>query len=227
MKQFKLFFFTGVMIITFISIFISCDNENDDNKYLSEVDNIELKQFLKTHTAKTLFNNFKLELENLGIKSMKIIEYAKNVNVFYIPINKNNKEIGRLCVTSKNKGEISTALFEDWSKVKKEKGGKMKVFTPEKLYIATWTIKKEGNGEYSFKLSDVVNVEKNNTIKTRGEIDFPKPGDYNCTARCYKIAKDVCEDDYNCKYLCDLLDVFFCSATVTIAVSCQLYCWGV
>lgn len=103
MKQFKLFFFTGVMIITFISIFISCDNENDDNKYLSEVDNIELKQFLKTHTAKTLFNNFKLELENLDIKSMKIIEYAKNVNVFYIPINKNNKEIGRLCVTSKIK----------------------------------------------------------------------------------------------------------------------------
>ena len=78
MKQFKLFFFTGVMIITFISIFISCDNENDDNKYLSEVDNIELKQFLKTHTAKTLFNNFKLELVFITIEQPKLI---RNIRV--------------------------------------------------------------------------------------------------------------------------------------------------
>ena len=227
MRQIKSILFVSVMIITFISVFISCENENDDNEYLSEVDSVELKQFLKARTAKVFFHNFKFEYNNLDIKSMKTLEYAKDVNVFYIPVYKNKREIGRLCVISKNKGEISTALFEDWSKVEKEKCGKMKVFTPDNLYIATWTIKKEGNGEYSFKISDVTDVKNGDTIKTRGEIDFPKPGDYNCTARCYKIAKDVCEDDYNCKYLCDLLDVFFCSATITIAASCQLYCWGV
>ena len=42
---------------------------------------------------------------------MKTLEYAKDVNVFYIPVYKNKREIGRLCVISKNKGEISNGFL--------------------------------------------------------------------------------------------------------------------
>lgn len=204
------------------AILISCESETDTQM---QTDNPELMRFWQTSIADDFMDAFRICVSDMDIDNMQIFPCPNDVNVLYIPVKRKSKDIGRLCVFSKSNGKMYNALYEDWTDLTTD-GGDMKIYSVKRQYIATWKIEKDVSGKYSFKISDVVSTEGNfNSIKTRSEIDFPKPGDIDCTAKCYKAAKDACDSDYNCKYLCDLLDVFFCSATISIAASCQVYCW--
>ena len=46
----------------------------------------------------------------------------------------------------------------------------------------------------------------------------------SCTGDCYKMAKDACDGDGDCKLLCDLLDIMG-HCTISIAVACFIHCW--
>jgi hypothetical protein len=55
------------------------------------------------------------------------------------------------------------------------------------------------------------NKTKSNSISTNGS---------NCTTSCYKKAKDACDADPDCKFLCDNLP----SCTGSITVACFMHC---
>lgn len=141
-----------------------------------------------------------------------------------IPVTKNEKELGRLCVISNSQGRIFQALYEDWSEVNTEKGGMMKVFTTDHQYLATWTVTPEVD-KFALKLTEVADVFDNGIDRVKTRTEFPAKTDRNCTAKCYAAAKEACDADPECRILCDLIDMATgCMASLSIATACAIYC---
>ena len=92
---------------------------------------------------------------------------------------------------------------------------------------------KNGNGVISFtglginnsvefflennKIKNVVNAEQGSTNIKSNSISANTS---NCTTLCYKKAKDACDADPDCKFLCDNLP----SCSGSIAVACFMHC---
>lgn len=203
-------------------VFVSCEHEEDD--FIATKD-VVLNKFLQSSIAEDFMISFEVNSSNLNTVNMKKLPQGNDSEVLYIPLIKEGKEVGRLCVFVKNKGSFFQVLYEDWTGMENNTGV-IKIFNANKHYIASWGVQKESETKYSYKIIDVAQNEDAgfNGIKTRTEIDFPKPGDSGCLEKCYKAAKDACDADPDCKFLCDMLDVFACSATVSIAAACAIYC---
>ena len=155
---------------------------------------------------------------------MASLSQKNNVKLLCIPVTKNEKELGRLCVISNSQGRIFQALYEDWSEVNTEEGGMMKVFTTDHQYLATWTVTPEID-KFALKLTEVADVFDNGIDRVKTKTEFPAKTDSNCTAKCYAAAKEACDADPECKILCDLIDMATgCMASLSIATACAIYC---
>ena len=192
-----------ISVVMGAMVFISCEHEQN---YSESIQNEEVNQFLQSSYGKDFLENFHFQIEDLNVEKLASLSQKNNVKLLCIPVTKNEKELGRLCVISNSQGRIFQALYEDWSEVNTEEGGMMKVFTTDHQYLATWTVTPEID-KFALKLTEVADVFDNGT------------------AKCYAAAKEACDADPECKILCDLIDMATgCMASLSIATACAIYC---
>lgn len=83
------------------------------------------------------------------------------------------------------------------------------------------------NGLEIYKIRKVENrlfIEEGQDLDLVPETDETIPRWWTCTTKCYKFAKDACDADPECKFLCDLVNVALSSCNVSIAVACGIHC---
>lgn len=115
--------------------------------------------------------NFHFQIEDLNVEKLASLSQKNNVKLLCIPVTKNEKELGRLCVISNSQGRIFQALYEDWSEVNTEEGGMMKVFTTDHQYLATWTVTPEID-KFALKLTEVADVFDNGIDRVKQKQNF-------------------------------------------------------
>ena len=129
-----------ISVVMGAMVFISCEHEQN---YSESIQNEEVNQFLQSSYGKDFLENFHFQIEDLNVEKLASLSQKNDVKLLCIPVTKNEKELGRLCVISNSQGRIFQALYEDWSEVNTEEGGMMKVFTTDHQYLATWTVTPE------------------------------------------------------------------------------------
>ena len=210
-----------ISVVMGAMVFISCEHEQN---YSESIQNEEVNQFLQSSYGKDFLENFHFQIEDLNVEKLASLSQKNDVKLLCIPVTKNEKELGRLCVISNSQGRIFQALYEDWSDVNTEEGGMMKVFTTDHQYLATWTVTPEID-KFALKLTEVADVFDNGIDRVKTKTEFPAKTDSNCTAKCYAAAKEACDADPECKILCDLIDMATgCMASLSIATACAIYC---
>ena len=198
-----------ISVVMGAMVFISCEHEQN---YSESIQNEEVNQFLQSSYGKDFLENFHFQIEDLNVEKLASLSQKNDVKLLCIPVTKNEKELGRLCVISNSQGRIFQALYEDWSEVNTEEGGMMKVFTTDHQYLATWTVTPEID-KFALKLTEVADVFDNGIDRVKTKTEFPAKTDSNCTA------------DPECKILCDLIDMATgCMASLSIATACAIYC---
>ncbi len=115
-----------ISVVMGAMVFISCEHEQN---YSESIQNEEVNQFLQSSYGKDFLENFHFQIEDLNVEKLASLSQKNNVKLLCIPVTKNEKELGRLCVISNSQGRIFQALYEDWSEVNTEEGGMMKNMT--------------------------------------------------------------------------------------------------
>ena len=146
-----------ISVVMGAMVFISCEHEQN---YSESIQNEEVNQFLQSSYGKDFLENFHFQIEDLNVEKLASLSQKNDVKLLCIPVTKNEKELGRLCVISNSQGRIFQALYEDWSEVNTEEGGMMKVFTTDHQYLATWTVTPEID-KFALKLTEVADVFDN------------------------------------------------------------------
>ena len=176
-----------ISVVMGAMVFISCEHEQN---YSESIQNEEVNQFLQSSYGKDFLENFHFQIEDLNVEKLASLSQKNDVKLLCIPVTKNEKELGRLCVISNSQGRIFQALYEDWSEVNTEEGGMMKVFTTDHQYLATWTVTPEID-KFALKLTEVADVFDNGIDRVKTKTEFPAKTDSNCTAKCYAAAKEA------------------------------------
>ena len=171
-----------ISVVMGAMVFISCEHEQN---YSESIQNEEVNQFLQSSYGKDFLENFHFQIEDLNVEKLASLSQKNDVKLLCIPVTKNEKELGRLCVISNSQGRIFQALYEDWSEVNTEEGGMMKVFTTDHQYLATWTVTPEID-KFALKLTEVADVFDNGIDRVKTKTEFPAKTDSNCTAKLRK-----------------------------------------
>lgn len=211
-------------VVTFFIVGLgvfSCQKENSIKQDLDS----ELNSFLSSNEFYQLKKNFNIKADYLDFEYLRKESYPEaNVNVFYLPIRKKGRTLGKLAIFSKEKGRKYRTLFEDLSNIN-NMGGIITIYTSKKQFVVDFDVKSVNNNLQA----SINNVNDFSTFLRRSELhansEFPTSDDgwWSCTTNCYKIAKDACDDDASCKFICDLLGLgSYC--TISISTACSIYC---
>ena len=106
-----------ISVVMGAMVFISCEHEQN---YSESIQNEEVNQFLQSSYGKDFLENFHFQIEDLNVEKLASLSQKNDVKLLCIPVTKNEKELGRLCVISNSHGRIFQALYEDWSEVNTE-----------------------------------------------------------------------------------------------------------
>lgn len=221
----KITFLFSFIALTIVGLGIySCQKGEESSNNLQSID-AELNLFLSSKEFYELKKNFNIQSNYLNFERTKKDTYSEQkVNVFYIPVQKNGNLLGKLAVFSKNNGEKYKTLYEDFSKFT-EIGGTTTIYTSKKQFVADFNIDKIDN-KFQASINRVNNSStflKMSAMYANSEFPTSDDGWWNCTTRCYKIVKDACDEDPECKFECDLLGLgSYC--TLSIASACAIHC---
>lgn len=218
----KLFSYFGVTLFVALllgSAVVACSNDSDiisEQTTKKELKNLQGYFETSNYTAFLKQNDLSddnLKLDNIAVESFN----EKGADVYIIPVEKNNKLIGKLHVITYR--ETYKTIYEDWSDATEEKNnGTVKVSTGEGEYIATLNVMRK-DGKVISQIEDVAELK---TTRADGE------SWWGCTTRVYSEAKKACGSDSSCDFLCDLINVAangHCTVSVAAAaaISCAIY----
>jgi hypothetical protein len=223
------FLYLGVILISIISggvIIQSCTQADDIYLEENNKDKIPdaLINYFNSNDYFVLSRNFKIGLANIDFDNLVAENFNDaTVNVYYLPVKKGQNTIGQLCIISKDEEKIYKSLYEDRSELQKADEGKIAIYTSQGLFVADFNYKKESNGLYLLRLSDVGN--SNSTPRLKSGVEWPNPSDgwWSCTTNCYSYAKQACSSTSQCDFLCDIANLIG-GCTISMAVACSAYC---
>lgn len=215
----KLFSYFGVTLFVALllgSAVVACSNDSDiisEQTTKKELKNLQGYFETSNYTAFLKQNDLSddnLKLDNIAVESFN----EKGADVYIIPVEKNNKLIGKLHVITYR--ESYKTIYEDWSDATEEKYfGTVKVSTGEGEHIATLNVMRK-DGKLISKIEDVAEPE---TTRADGE------SWWGCTTRVYSEAKKACGSSNSCEFLCDIADVASNgNCTISIAAAAAIAC---
>ncbi len=220
----KLFSYFGVTLFVALllgSAVVACSNDSDiisEQTTKKELKNLQGYFETSNYTVFLKQNDLtgdNLQLDNIAIESFN----DKGADVYIIPVEKNNKLIGKLHVITYR--ESYKTIYEDWSDATEEKNnGTVKVSTGEGEYIATLNVMRK-DGKVISQIEDVAELK---TTRADGE------SWWGCTTRIYYEAKKACGTKSSCEFLCDISDIVAripgqCTISVATAaaIACAIY----
>ena len=92
-----------ISVVMGAMVFISCEHEQN---YSESIQNEEVNQFLQSSYGKDFLENFHFQIEDLNVEKLASLSQKNDVKLLCIPVTKNEKELGRLCVISNSQGRI-------------------------------------------------------------------------------------------------------------------------
>jgi hypothetical protein len=219
-----------LMAVIFAEIFMqSCSNGEDIIGNLEEYEEkipLSLFNYFKSPDYSDLSKNFQINTNNIDFNNIAVENYEDiNVVLYYLPVNQNRKNIGLLCVVSKNDGSIYKSVYEDRTEMSNKDSGKMSIYTSQGFLVADFNYKKESDKEYRLRIN---NVASGNFIRLKSgvELDWPTPNDSwtTCLSKCYSAATTSCANDPNCSFLLSVSNGVDYVGTLSIAAACAIYC---
>ncbi len=206
MKNLKLL---SLVVLIFITT-LSCKKNNNDN-------------FITDPTIASFVQNFDISKFN--------VQFGKNVKLDF----KNSRQAELLYLGIPEKYILTPILFNDGKILGTMYSLKINDTSYSSLVVDQKDYNfKNGNGTVSYigvginntvsfsiknyKISDLndTNSQKNDQVKSNSITTFG----VKCTTSCYKQAKDACDSDPECKFLCDNIP----SCNGSISVACFMHC---
>lgn len=223
MKKKQFYLGIAMLFLTITTVFTACNNDEDDIRFNgTNVVETELQGFFGSDAFKEVSTSLDIQVKHLMLDKRTVNHYKKGVTQYCIPVQKDGVVIGLLHAFSKNNGSLYRVLYEDRKGFSENYGGTIRIVTSKNKYVATLACTPTNTKKMSMKIVDVATVRPR--IRKRSE-SWPSPDDgwWDCTTRCYKMAKDACGSDSQCNFLCDLADLA-AGCTVTVAAACAIYC---
>ena len=206
MKKLK---FLSLVVVIFITI-LSCKKNNNDN-------------FINDPTITSFVQNFNVSKFN--------VQFGENIKLDF----KNAKQAELLYLGIPEKYILTPVLYNDGKILGTMYSLKINDTSYTSLVVDQKDYNfKNGNGTVSYigvgidntvafsiknyKISDLNDSisQKNDKVKSNSIKTFS----VKCTTICYKQAKDACDSDPECKFLCDNIP----SCNGSISVACFMHC---
>ena len=189
-----------------VLLFSSC--ENDFEMPVDKNFNPELNEYLSSAEFISFQSSYTNYSPKLSFELLKIVELNESEVLYLIPTRLENSKIGILNIFKNKEGKFKS-FFELRTFKNEMESVNLEYFTIDGFSLLKINANREGQGKsYSLEFPEISTNLKMSS----------------CTGDCYKTAVEICDDDGDCKLLCDLLDLGgFC--TVSIAVACIIHCW--
>ena len=202
-------------------ILVACNSDFDESVNSSSSVEPELSNFFTSNEYEEIANSLNIKTSNFTLDKRVVKHVKNNVSYYCIPIHKNGSLAGQAIVFSQNNGKAYRVLYEDRTNFSEEKGGIIRIFTGNNRFVASLECTVATQGKILMKIDEVAPIRSQ--MKSRTEWPTPDDGWFDCTARCFKIAQDVCEDDDKCNFLCEIANLAK-GCTISIAAACGIYC---
>jgi hypothetical protein len=210
------------MIALLAGVLVGCRTEEDVFPENTSIE-FELQNYFNSKDYADLKMNFEFGISNFSFDDVIVEKPVPGISIYYLPVKKGDRS-GVLAVFSKNNGEVYKSLYEDRSQLKKEDEGVISIYTAKNFFVVDFQYKKTENQMMILNIKNVGNI-KIGSPRLKNGTEFPSPDDgwWTCTTDCYAYAKDACDGDAECQFLCDLVNIAgLC--TLSVAAACSIYC---
>jgi hypothetical protein len=206
MKNSKLL---SLVVVIFIAI-LSCKKNSNDNFITDPAIASFVQKFSLTKFNVQFGQNIKLDFKNS--RQAELLYLGVPEKYILTPILFNDGKIYGTMYSLKNNDTSYSSLVVD------QKDYNFKNGNGTISYIGVGINNTVAFEIKNYKISDLndSNTQKNGDIKSNSIITFGS----NCTTSCYKKAKDACDSDPDCKFLCD--NIPSCNGSITVA--CFMHC---
>ena len=208
-KNLILSFFFGMILL----IGNSCKKINQDNFSSGFTSHQNINNFIQNFNIKKFNDQFgqNLKLDFKNSTPVELVYLGLPENYIQTPIwDENSKKYGTMYSLKINDSNYSSLVMSQNNFNLKNGNG-----------VISFTGLGINNSVEFFlennKIKNVVNAEQGSTNIKSNSISANTS---NCTTLCYKKAKDACDADPDCKFLCDNLP----SCSGSIAVACFMHC---
>lgn len=215
----KFYFGIALLCLSVIATFVACNNNVDDLTPLTDEIDPKLQNFFTSNEFEKFSKAQDVTTNDFIFNKQRVIHGEKGLTVYCIPIQRKGNIIGEISIFSKDNNNLYRVLYEDWTDFSEKDGGFIRVTTGDNKYIASLKCSVTNTNKINVKITDVAPMQS----QTRAPIEnWPTSDDgwWDCTTNCYKIAKDACDSDPQCKMEYDLMP----SCATSIAVACAGYC---
>jgi hypothetical protein len=206
MKNSKLL---SLVVVIFIAT-LSCKKNNNDNFITDPAIVSFLQKFSLAKFNEQFGQNIKLDFKNS--RQAELLYLGVPEKYILTPILFNDGKIYGTMYSLKNNDTSYSSLVVD------QKDYNFKNGNGTVSYIGVGINNTVAFEIKNYKISDLndSNTQKNGDIKSNSITTFGS----NCTTSCYKKAKDACDSDPDCKFLCD--NIPSCNGSITVA--CFMHC---
>jgi hypothetical protein len=206
MKNSKLL---SLVVVIFIAT-LSCKKNNNDNFITDPAIASFVQKFSLTKFNVQFGQNIKLDFKNS--RQAELLYLGVPEKYILTPILFNDGKIYGTMYSLKNNDTSYSSLVVD------QKDYNFKNGNGTVSYIGVGINNTVAFEIKNYKISDLndSNTQKNGDIKSNSITTFGS----NCTTSCYKKAKDACDSDPDCKFLCD--NIPSCNGSITVA--CFMHC---
>jgi len=206
MKNSKLL---SLVVVIFIAT-LSCKKNNNDNFITDPAIASFVQKFSLTKFSIQFGQNIKLDFKNS--RQAELLYLGVPEKYILTPILFNDGKIYGTMYSLKNNDTSYSSLVVD------QKDYNFKNGNGTVSYIGVGINNTVAFEIKNYKISDLndSNTQKNSDIKSNSITTFGS----NCTTSCYKKAKDACDSDPDCKFLCD--NIPSCNGSITVA--CFMHC---
>jgi hypothetical protein len=214
----------SALFIVCTLLFVACEKNDDESLPTQNSGNVEFDKFFSSESYKEFSSNFDFDYSNFQTKEMVIQEVKeKEIKIFYLPIVKNSKLMGRIMVISQNNGQLFRALYENWEKLDNTVGGYVNISTTKNQFIASLKYTPTASNKFLIKISKVAITSQNTRLKAKA-VEFNREDPWwKCTTECYAYLKSVCSNDSQCDFLCDLVNLYT-GCFLSLSAGCAIYC---
>ena len=209
----------ALLCLSAVATFVACNNNVENLTFPENEIEPQLQSFFTSSEFEKFSKTQDVTTNNFIFNKQKVIHDERGLTVYCIPIQRKENIIGKISIFSKDNSNLYKVLYEDWTDFSEENGGIIRVTTGDNKYIASVKCSVTDANKMNVRITDVAPIQS----QTRAPIEnWPTSDDgwWDCTTNCYKIAKDACDSDPQCKMECDLIP----SCATSIAIACAGYC---
>lgn len=219
MKRKLLFVLSPALVLC--SSLWSCSDDGPNTQMDSPQTSL-INEFLNSEYGIATLENHEITLSNLDLENSTIEFFkSKGVTALAIPIIENGQITGKLNAFIVPGDDSYRAIVEKWENSSNQESS-VTITTGYGMYLATVSIVHDGKR----KTQEIIDIASYNNDEEETSSRSSRPvgeGWWACTTRVYRTAKQACNGDSQCDFLCDLVDLAG-GCTISMAAAAAIAC---